>query len=50
MYEILAVEDDDQDAKAEFTHAGKVVLIGKGLGEVVQRSLISTVGSLNVMN
>lgn len=30
MYEILVVEDDDQDAKAEFTHPGKVVLIGKG--------------------
>ncbi|KAF9020925.1 CobW/HypB/UreG, nucleotide-binding domain-containing protein [Rhodocollybia butyracea] len=50
MYEILAVEDDDQNAKAEFTHAGKVVLIGKGLGNVVQRSLLSAVGSLNVMN
>ncbi|KAF9020922.1 hypothetical protein BDP27DRAFT_1439381 [Rhodocollybia butyracea] len=49
MYQILAIEDDDQDGKAELTHAGKVILTG-GLGKVVQRSLISAVSTINVMN
>ncbi|KAJ4481936.1 CobW domain-containing protein [Lentinula aciculospora] len=43
MYEIIPVEDDDQSTRSEFPHAGKVVLIGKGLGEDVRRSLMSNV-------
>ncbi|KAJ3979964.1 CobW domain-containing protein [Lentinula detonsa] len=41
MYEIIPV---DESMKSEFPHAGKVVLIGKGLGEDVRHSLLSAVG------
>ncbi|KAJ3830624.1 CobW domain-containing protein [Lentinula raphanica] len=43
MYEIIPVDDDDEAMKTEFPHVGKVVLIGKGLGEDVRRSLIANV-------
>lgn len=43
MYEIIPIEDDDGATTVEFPAAGKVVLIGKGLGEDVRRSLVSSV-------
>ncbi|KIK59356.1 hypothetical protein GYMLUDRAFT_74571 [Collybiopsis luxurians FD-317 M1] len=43
MYEISPVADDDDSARSEFPHAGKVVLIGKGLGDEVRSSLLSNV-------
>jgi len=44
MYEIIPLENDDHGTtKSEFPIAGKVVLIGKGLGEDVRRSLTSSV-------
>ncbi|KAF5372417.1 hypothetical protein D9757_011621 [Collybiopsis confluens] len=43
MYEINPIADDDDGAKSEFPHAGKVVLIGKGLGDEVRDSLLSSV-------
>ncbi|KAE9405740.1 cobW-domain-containing protein [Gymnopus androsaceus JB14] len=42
MYEIIPLENDDHGTtKSEFPIAGKVVLIGKSLGEEVRRSLTS---------
>ncbi|KAJ3862725.1 cobW-domain-containing protein [Lentinula novae-zelandiae] len=43
MYEIIPVREDDESTNSEFPFVGKVVLIGKGLGEDVRRSFMSNV-------